>query len=401
MRLAYLVSRFPVATETFILRELDAVDRELGGDVTLCSLFPADRPFVQPIAERWVPRARQGTPGRALRGLAWALVRRPRALAAVVATLVRAYRRRPGRLARVLATVPIAAFHARTLEAEQVEHVHAHWATYPAVAAWVARQLVGIPYSITAHAQDIFLDQSFLGRLMDDAAFVVTISEYNRAFLRAHGRGQTPVHIVRYGIDTQRFGYAPRQVPADGPVRAVCVAGFRDYKGHDVLIDALVLGGDALARIELHLVGDGPLRASLERQIARVGLRDRVHFHGTLTEDGVATQLRAADVFVLPSVIAPNGNQEGLPNVILEALSAGVPVVSTATAGAPELLREDATCLLVMPNDRASLAAALEHVLADPAAASRRAEAGRRLVERAYAVERAGAEMVALLRASR
>ena len=401
MRLAYLVSRFPVATETFILRELDAVDRELGGEVALCSLFPAGKPFVQPIAERWVPRARQGTPARAVRGLGWALARRPRALAGVLTTLTRAYRRRPGRLARVLATVPIAAFHARALHAERVEHVHAHWATYPALAAWITQRLVGIPYSVTAHAQDIFLDQSFLGRLIDDAAFFVTISEYNRAFLRAYGNGGTPVHIVRYGIDTQRFAYAPHAVPARGPVRAVCVAGFRDYKGHRVLLDALVLGGEALARIELHLVGDGPLRGEVERQSARLGLRERVHFHGTLTEDEVAAQLRAADVFVLPSVVAPDGNQEGLPNVILEALAVGAPVVSTATAGAPELLRENATCLLAMPRDTASLAAALEHVLADPAAASRRAEAGRRLVERDYAVERAGAEMVALLRASR
>ena len=126
----------------------------------------------------------------------------------------------------------------------------------------------------------------------------------------------------------------------------------------------------------------------------------RVRFHGTLPEDEVAALMQRSDLFVLPSLIAPDGNQEGLPNVLLEALATGTPAVATATAGAPELLREEATCLLAMPDDAASLAAALEHVLAHPEAAMRRAEAGRRLIERQYGLTRAGEEMAALLRGS-
>ncbi len=401
MRLAYLVSRFPVATETFILRELDAVERALGTEVTLCALFTPRQAFVHPAAERWVPRVRQGGRRAALGGLAWAATRRPRPFARVLAEVARAFARRPSRLVRALATVPVAAHHARALERDGIEHVHAHWATYPALAAWVVHRLAQIPYSFTPHAHDIFVDQSLLARLIDDAAFVSTISEYNRAFLRGHGSGRTPVAIVRYGIDLDAFAYRARRVPESGRVRALCVAGFRDYKGHAVLLDALALGGAALERIELRLVGGGPLEAEIRAQAIRLGLAGRVHFDGTLSEPEVAAQLAAADVFVLPSVVAASGDQEGLPNVILEALAAGVPVVGTATAGTPELLREEATCLLAMPDDAASLVAALEHVLGDPAAAARRAAAGRRLVERDYAIDRAGAEMVALLRGAR
>jgi glycosyltransferase involved in cell wall biosynthesis len=400
MKLAYLVSRFPVATETFILRELDAVEAAIGTPVELCSLFPAPHPFVHPAAERWTARVRQGTPRRALAGLAWALARRPRALAAVAGAVVSDHRRSPRRLARALATVPVAAHHARTLERLGVEHVHAHWATFPALAAWTVRRLTGIPYSITPHAHDIFIDQAGLGRLVDGAAFVVAISEYNRAFLRRFGSGRTPVPVVRYGIDVDRYAFRPRRPPASGPVRALCVASFSEYKGHRYLLEALALGGDALARVELDLVGRGALRDELVALASRLGLAERIRYHGTLTEEEVAARLDAADLFVLPSVVARSGDQEGLPNVILEALASGAPVVGTATAGTPELLREQATCLLAMPADPASLAAALEHVLAEPESAERRAVAGRALVERSFGVGRLGEEMAALLRAA-
>jgi glycosyltransferase involved in cell wall biosynthesis len=296
----------------------------------------------------------------------------------------------------MLATIPVAACHARDLERLGVEHVHAHWATYPAFAAWTCRRLTGIPYSFTPHAHDIFIDRSNLGRLTRDAAFVVAISEYNRAFLRPYA-GETPLPVVRYGLEVDRYAFRARRSAPTGPVRALCVASFSEYKGHAVLFEALALGGDALARIELDLVGRGPLEATLRAHAERLGLAGRIHFHGTLTEAQVAERLERADVFVLPSVVAGNGDTEGLPNVLLEALAAGVPAVSTAVAGSPELLRGEATCLLAMPGDPASLAAALEHVLAEPDAAVCRAEAGRRLVESDFTVQRLGREMAGLL----
>src|SRR4051794_1614916 len=268
MRTAYLVSRFPVATETFILRELNAVEDALGSEVVLCSLFAPERPFVHPAAERWLARHRRPGALGALRGLAWALATRPGRLAGVVAEVVHGYARRPRRALRMLATVPVATRHARDLERLGVEHVHAHWATYPALAAWICRRLTGIPYSFTPHAHDIFIDRSNLRRLTGDARFVVAISEYNRAVLRPYANG-TPLPVVRYGVDVGRYAFRPRRAPASGPVRALCVASFSEYKGHPVLFDALALGGAALARVELDLVGRGPLEAALRAQAER------------------------------------------------------------------------------------------------------------------------------------
>jgi colanic acid/amylovoran biosynthesis glycosyltransferase len=397
MRLAYLVSRFPVATETFILRELVAVQAALGAPVDLYSLLPPAQPFAHPAAVPFVARLQEAGWKDGVRGLAWALGRRPRALARVLAAIVRDYGRDPGRLVRALVTVPLAAGHARRLQAAGVDHVHAHWANVPTLAAWTIKQLTGIPYSFTPHAHDIFVHQSHLARLIDDASFVSTISDYNRAFLRAYGDGSTPVHVVRYAIEVERFRLRQRRVPAAGPVRALCVASFTAYKGHHVLFAALALGGGQLDRVQLDLVGRGPLEDELRALAQRLGLTDRITWHGTLTEEQVRERFAAADLFVLPSIVAANGDQEGLPNVLLEALAAGCPAIGTATAGAPELLREEATCLLAMPGDTASLAAAIEHVLVEPDDAARRAEHGRRLVEAHYTAERAGREMAALL----
>lgn len=394
MRLAYLVSRFPVATETFILRELNAVQDELGEPVELLSLFPPEVTFAHPAAEPWIPRLRQAGVRSTLEGVAWALATRPRRFLGLLAHGARAYGRSARHFPRSLLTVLIAAGHARTAQRLRVEHIHAHWANYPALAAWAIGRLTGIPYSFTPHAHDIFTDQSNLGRLIDDAAFVVTISDYNRFFLRRYGRADTPMPLVRYGIDTEKFAYDPKPIPADGPVRALCVATFKEQKGHAVLFEALA----SLERIHVDLVGSGPLRPSLEALAAELGIADRVRFLGVLSEDEVAGQLRASDIAVLPSIIGGNGRQEGLPNVLLEALAVGRPAVGTALSGIPELLREDATCLLAMPGDAASLAAALEHVIEHPELSAQRAEAGRRLVERDFTIERAGRVMAQLLR---
>ena len=400
MRLAYLVSRFPVVTETFVVRELNAVDAELDGDIELLSLFPPTHPFEHPAAGRWVARLRRPSAGDALAALAWALTRHPRAFLGALATVTRSFARAPDRLWRSLLTVPLAAHHARWLQHQGIEHLHAHWANYPTVAAWVVGRLTGLPYSFTAHAHDIFTDQSMLRRLVDEAAFVVTISDYNRTYLRRHSSGTTPVHVVRVGVELDRMAFRARTAPPEGPVRALTVASFSPYKGHRVLLEALAAGGTALERVELDLVGRGALEGEIREHARRLGLAGRIRFHGALDEGAVRALYDACDLFVLPSVIAANGDQEVLPTVLLEALAAGCPAIGTATAGAPELLREEATCLLAMPGDATSLAAAIEHVLTEPEAALRRSERGRRLVEQRYAATRAGREMAALLRSA-
>jgi len=398
VKVAYIVSRFPHVTETFVLRELNGVQSAQDIDVELFSLFPAVDPTVHPAAQRWLAQLRRGTARGALRGLAYWLRRRPAALLGAVALVVRAFARDPQRLVRSLLTLAVASDHARVMQRVGVQHVHAHFANYPALAAWTVSRLAGPTYSFTAHAHDIFRDQSFLPRLLADARFVVTISQFNREFMAPYNLGQTPVHIVHCGVDTSAWPMRLRGTPPEGPVRALCVASLEEKKGHGVLLRALAGAGTRLGRVELDLVGPGVLRDELEALSRSLGLAERVRFHGALAEPDVMTMLDRADVFVLASIMERTGFMEGIPVVLMEAMASGVPVVSTRLSGIPELVVDGETGLLAEPNDAASLQLALERTIDDPGAALRRAAAGRGLVDHEFDVIISAARMAQLFR---
>jgi colanic acid/amylovoran biosynthesis glycosyltransferase len=396
MRVAYLVSRFPHVSETFIVRELTAV-AEQGVDVTLLSLFPPVDRTVHPVARPWLATAQRPGPAAALAGVAWWVRRRPRRLAGSVLLAVGGYARHPTLLVRAMVTLALAAAHARRLAEEGTEHVHAHYATYPLLAAWLCHRLTGVPYSFTAHAHDLFVDRSFLRRRVADARFAVAISDYNRRFLLAHTDGRTPIHVVHCGVDPGVYRFRPR-APTAGLVRAICVASLQEYKGHEVLLRAVAEGGPELARLELDLVGGGPLRGDLERLVHALGLAPRVRFHGTLTEPQVTALLDRADCAVLASVVAHDGQMDGIPVALMEALAAGVPVIATRLSGVPELVRDGETGLLAEPGSVTDLRRALRALLAEPDGARARAEAGRRLVESEFDVRASAARLVELLR---
>jgi glycosyltransferase involved in cell wall biosynthesis len=400
VKLAYVVSRFPLVTETFILRELNQVADEPDLDVELFTLFPSETATVHPAAQRWMPRVHRGSGRAAMGGMVAWLVRRPVRLAGCFAAVLLAHLRQPDLAARNLLAVAIATGHARSAARLGVCHLHAHYATYPAVCAWVVHRLTGASYSFTAHAHDIYVNSFFLGRLLRDARFVNTISHFNRGYLTAHGdpRG-TPIHALRCGVDLDALPFAPRVPPAEGPVHALCVASLQTYKGHRILFEALA-SERALDRIRLELVGDGPLGVELKSRAAALGLADRVTFHGAQTEQEVARLLGEADLFVLPSIVDPDTAQmEGLPNALIEALAVGAPVVTTRLAGIPELVRDGVTGLLAEPGDPDGLRTALQRTLVDPQGARDRVYAGRLAVEAEFDLRTLGAGMAALLRA--
>ncbi len=401
MRIAYLVSRFPAVSETFVLRELDAVAAAPDVDVLLHSLFPAQgETVVHPAAKPWSERLWRARAGAGAAALAWWLVRRPRRTLAVVGVVAREYARVPRVLPRALATIPLAAAHARRLEDERVEHVHAHFATYPALAAWIAWRLTGVPYSFTAHAHDLFIHQAMLARKAADAAFVVAISHFNERFLLERaGRRRPRVHVVHCGVHPDQFAFRVRRLePGQAPVIA-CVAALRPPKGHAVLLRALAGAPAPLADARLELVGDGPLRAELETLARTLGIAGRVRFHGSLPEEAVAVLLAGADLFVLPSVIAADGDMEGVPVALMEALAAGLPAVATRQSGVPELIRDGVSGYLAEPGDVTSLRAAMLEALGetDP---EERARAGRELVEREFDQLRSARRLLELFQAA-
>lgn len=391
----YLVSRFPVTSETFIVRELDALSAD-GRQLGLRSLFPSPDPQVHDIARPWVDKLVRPGVGASIAGLLWALIRHPVITSSIFFDVTRGYAARPNLLIRALATIPIATAHARDLHSPGTSrHIHAHYATYPALAAWICSRLVGITYSTTIHAHDLYVDQSMLGRKLDGAEFIVTVSDYNRRLLERYT--ETPVHVIHAGINTSAYPFNPRRIPDHGPINALCVASLQEYKGHEVLLRALALGGSVVERIELDLIGDGPLRNELQDLATELGLSSRVRFHGGQSETVVRQALAEADLFVLPSVVAADGQMEGLPVALMEALASGIPTVSTRLSGIPELLIPEQTGFLAVPGDAQSLHDTLEQLLASGPALDEYERAGRHLVEREFDINATTAALRALL----
>jgi glycosyltransferase involved in cell wall biosynthesis len=397
VKVAYVVSRFPLVTETFLLREFSGVDREPDITVELLSLFPGEPEALHAEAQRWMPRLRHPGPRAAVAGLLhWSVVR-PLALGRLLLAVLRDYGTAPRLLVQALVTLAVASAHARDIRRDPVDHLHACYASYSMLAAWIIASLCDVPFSFTAHAHDVFLHQRGLARRSRSARFIIAISDFNADFLRRYAGPDVPIEEVRYGLDLERFPFRARTFPAAGPVRGVCIAGLREYKGHRWLLEALA--GDAeLGRVHLRLVGDGPLRGELEQRVAALGLGDRVTFAGSLSQEDLAAELERADFLVLPSIVARDGNTEGLPNALIEGMAVGLPVVSTRVTGIPELVVDGATGLLAEPGDAASTADALRRLLADPGAAEQRARAGRAAVERDHDLRQTVARMAALFR---
>ena len=394
VRVGYLVSRFPAASETFVVREMNEVARNPGLELELLSLFPSRDDFLHPSAERWMAGLRRPRKGTALAATLRWLGRRPLRTTATFATVAAAGVRRPRMMLRSLATLVLAARHAESVRELGIDHLHAHFASYPALAAWACHRLSGVGFSFTAHAYDIFVDQTLLARKLADAEFVATISEYNRRFLARYGGDEaTPVHVVHCGVDPAAYDFVPRPIPASGRVRALVVASLQEKKGHAVLFEALARGA-GLERVDLELVGGGELHEPLQARVAELGLESRVSFRGPLSEPEVRDRLGEADLFVLPSIIASDGQMEGLPVALIEALASGLTAVASRMSGIPELIDDGVTGYLAEPGDAADLAAALERAVAGPPVDF---EAGRRLVAEQFDISETGRRMGRLL----
>ena len=258
---------------------------------------------------------------------------------------------------------------ARQARRDSITHLHAHFASLAGRVAWIASALTGIPYTVTTHAKDIFhesVDPVWLRRICADAQRVIAISRYNKDYLRKVLAGTGATVSLRYNaIELDRFSYrAPLPVPAGNsrPLRVCAVGRLVPKKGFADLIEAVRILVSSGVDVEVELAGDGDDRERLIAQIDRLGLTDRIRLLGPLTQAEVRDLLERSDVFAAPCIEASDGNIDGLPTVILEAMACGTPVVATAVSGLPEVVRDGVTGLLLPPGDPTELAVALRRI---------------------------------------
>ena len=387
MRVLYVLKRFPRLSETFVLHEMLQLE-STGARVLVDALLePEDEPR-HPELSRLQAEVRY-------------LPRRPRLRQRSVAmTHTRLACRRPIRWCRAAWRAQRSGSWRRFVQAglcaERIRltgatHVHAHFATAAAEVARDAAYLAKVAVSVTAHAKDIYHVDNVgqLARRLAGVDTVVTVSRCNADHLRLSLSPGTDIRHIPNAV-----ALAPVTMShAEGPI--LCVSRLVPKKGIDVLLDALALmkSRDQWSRAEI--IGGGPLLDELQRRAAELDIEDRVDFLGRQPSSAVSDAYRRCSMVVLPCRIDDDGDRDGMPTVLIEALARGIGVISTDIVGIPELVRHEVTGLLVPPDDPLALADAMGRLLDDPALASRLGSAGRDLV----AIDHDPARSVEALRA--
>lgn len=274
----------------------------------------------------------------------------------------------------------------KLLPGRNVVQFHAHFAHSPTSVAMFSSRLSGIPFSFTAHAKDIYTsDARQIREKMALARFVVTCTEYNRRHLIGIAAGgKTPVYRVYHGIDQGLFMPQADKKSPEMPYRILTIARIVPKKGLETVYRALRILKDQGTRFQHTLIGDGDDREKILAFIAEIGLDDCCRWLGTLPHESVLDHYGDADLFVLGCEIAENGDRDGIPNVYIEAMAMGVPVVGTRVSAVPELISDGRTGLLVPPGDPGKLAGAMHRLLVDGPLRSRVAEDARHRVRRDF-----------------
>lgn len=383
----YVVKRYPRFSETFIVTEILAHEAA-GVPIEIFSLRPpCDTHFQDAIAR--VRAQVTYLPSEGVRASdAWSMLQDAAARLPGVWSTLGAF---PHPVAR---DVWQSAALARHVADRGIRHLHAHFATAPTTVASMAARMAGITFSFTAHARDIYgpeVHQDDLGRKLAHAAAAITVSDYNADYLRqTFGPVADRVTRVYNGLPLDEFPY---QVPDERAPLILGVGRLVEKKGFDVLIDACGILARAGTPFACRIVGAGALEATLREQITRLALESHVELLGPLPRLDVVRHVQGAAVMAAPCVVSTDGDRDGLPTVLLEAMALGTPCVSTSVTGIPEVLHEGVTGVLVPERNPQQLAEALDRLLRDRALRVRIASAARALIERSFD-ERQNAEHI-------
>jgi glycosyltransferase involved in cell wall biosynthesis len=293
-----------------------------------------------------------------------------------------------------------AVYLAYLLRREPVEHLHAHFATAPTLLTMFASELTGIPYTFTAHARDIYVDtqRKLLRRQIEQSRAVVTVSQYTRQYLKEEicPSSSGKVLCIYNGLDLADFDCQWPRTVNPGPPVILSVARLIPKKGLEDLIDAAAILSQLGRAFRLEIIGSGPLRNELENRVKQLGLGDCVEFKGSQPQESVSSAYQRASIFALPCVVGEDGDRDGIPTVVLEAMASGVPVVSTPVSGIPELIDSSRDGMLVPPNSPLHLAEALDRLLSDSQLRDRLARAARAKIESEFLVEFSASQLLNL-----
>ncbi len=380
--LVYVIGSYPMPTTTFIDREIEALGRA-GHDVHVISVRRPRRSLSehQRVLASGVHYVLPVPPGALLRSHLGFLTSRPgRYVRTLVYLLTRPHPTIRARLWTIL-HFGTGVHVARLIrDSFPSDHIHAHFVDRATLLAMVAGRLLDKPFSATAHANDIYVSPVLLPEKMAWAKFIATCTRYNEEHLARVGNGPASsgrIRCIHHGLVIR--DYRPEAIPRPRPL-ILAVGQLKEKKGFRYLLEACRILIDSGADFDCEIVGEGELRLELEATIERLSLGNRVSLLGSRAHHAVIRKYAEAEIFVLPCVTSSNGDRDGIPNVIIEAMAMELPVVSTWHSGIPEAVQDGVTGILVPTADPVRLAGALEQLLADGDMRSRLGRNGRRRV---------------------
>lgn len=389
INLVYLIGTYPVLTTTFIDREIKLL-LEWGVNLQVVSirrphgLLSAEQRDLQRSVIYLLPVSLLALITAHFR---FALFHLPDYLSTLTFLVTRQH---PTLKSRIMTMLHFAEgiYVASLLCSHPCDHIHAHFIDRAATVALVVSQLLKIPYSVTAHANDIYVNPVLVREKLTQAKFVVTCTKYNFDYLSRLGAGSFAhkVKCIYHGLDTCMFPDGHDH--SDGKAIVLAVGQLKEKKGFTYLIQACRILKDRGFSLQCQIVGDGTLRTSLEAEISQLFLQDTVTLCGPLSHQDVLRKYRQASVFALPAVQASNGDRDGIPNVILEAMAFELPVVSTNHSAIPEVVENHVNGLLVPPADAVALADALASLLSDAYYRKQLGQKGRQTVIEKFNLER-------------
>jgi glycosyltransferase involved in cell wall biosynthesis len=372
VRVAYVIRSWPRLSQTFVLNEVLALERR-GVDISIFALTRANERLVQPqVADvaaplRYLDDAAQRRLPPHLRVLAAAPLR-------YLATLLFALTRR--RLFGGYTQSGAAeAFAKAVLVADRLQaaprsnpftHIHAHFAHDPALIGLLAHRLTGLPFSFTAHARDLYQipDAALIERIREAVA-VVTCCRANVEHITHVAGAAKPIELIYHGLDLQMFRPATNAQIDNGVPSMIAVGRLVEKKGFDDLLRACAVLTRRGRAFRCDIYGEGPCRRELEDMIDQLRLGGVVSFHEPVTQAELVDVYQHADVFALTPRVTPDGDRDGIPNALVEAMACGVPVVSTRVGGISELVTHGSDGLMAPPGDVDAIATCLTELLDD------------------------------------
>jgi len=381
--LVYIIGTYPGLTTTFIDRELRAF-RAKGVDVRVISVhkrhikLSQDQEQLQSITSYLLPVSWS----RFIMGNLRFVITQPAAYFGTLLKLLTSPH--PGFAARFKTLLHFAegVYAAEQIRERKCDHIHAHFVDRASTMALVASRLLKVPYSVTAHANDIYVKPVLLELKLSQASFVTTCTGYNRQHLEREYKLNGKLHCFYHGLELD--AYHPGAPVTTGTLLITSVGQLKEKKGFSYLLEACRILKDKGYDFHCQIIGEGPLRAMLEQKIQDFCLEKHVTLRGAIPHESVIEALKSSTMFVLPCVTASDGDRDGIPNVILEAMAMQLPVVSTDHSGIPEVVSDGENGLLVPAGQADPLAQAMAKLLDDPALCHQMGERGRQVVREKF-----------------